>query len=87
MIEGIEFEGTRITQTSEGEPVLTHTVERWYSDELKLIGLVEISGPYETGTVRLQNLRRQEPDPTLFKIPADYKVQDIQWPSDPVVAP
>ena len=56
-------------------------VEEWYSDELKLMGSVMASGPYETYTARIQNLRREEPDPKLFTIPPDYKVLDVPLPS------
>ncbi len=80
-IEGIECEGTRIIETAEGEPGLTRTVEQWYSDELKLIGFVTASGPYETYTARIQNLRREEPDPALFAIPPGYKILDVPLPS------
>jgi hypothetical protein len=81
MIAGIGFEGTRIIRTSESEPQLTQVVEHWYSDELKLMGSVVTSGPYEAGTVRIQNLRREEPDPALFTIPSGYKIIDMQSPS------
>ncbi|MFZ3213601.1 MAG: hypothetical protein WA188_19010 [Terriglobales bacterium] len=80
-IEGIEYEGTRIIQTAEGEPGLTSAVEHWYSDELKLIGFVMASGPHGTYTARIQHLRREEPDPTLFAIPPGYKILDVPLPS------
>ncbi|MFZ0770396.1 MAG: hypothetical protein WCA49_04425 [Candidatus Sulfotelmatobacter sp.] len=80
MIEGSEFEGTRIVRDAEGEPRLTITVEQWYSDKLKLIGAVAGSGPQEAYSARIQNLRHQEPDPSLFTIPADYKIIDLQPP-------
>jgi hypothetical protein len=81
-IEGVEFDGTRIitVQTAEGEPKLTWTVEQWYSDKLKLIGLTVQSTPYGTNTTRIQNLRREEPDSDLFTIPPEYKIVDLQLP-------
>jgi hypothetical protein len=79
-IEGFEFKGTRIIQTADGEPGLTHTIEQWYSDELKLTGLEVASGPHGTHRARIQNIHREEPDPTLFAIPRDYKILDVQLP-------
>lgn len=76
-IQGIEFEGTRIIRTAEGEPGLTDTTEQWYSDELKLIGLLTSSGPSETYSARIQSLQRGEPDPALFATPAEYKLIDL----------
>jgi len=80
-IEGIECEGTRIIQSVEGEPGLTKTVEQWYSDELKLIAFLGTSAGDETYRARIQNLRREEPDPALFVIPADYNTIDVPLPS------
>jgi hypothetical protein len=77
-IQGIEFEGTRIIRTAEGEPGLTDTIEQWYSDELELIGLLTSSGPSETYSARIQSLQRAEPDPALFTTPAEYKIIDLQ---------
>jgi hypothetical protein len=79
-IQGIEFEGTRIIRTAEGEPGLTDTTEQWYSDELKLIGLLTSSGPSETYSARIQSLKRVEPDPALFATPAEYRIIDLQLP-------
>jgi len=77
IIEGIEFEGTRIIQSLEGKPGLTNTIDRWYSEQLNLVGLAVASGPYGTHTARIRNLQRQEPDPTVFTIPVAYKVVDV----------
>jgi hypothetical protein len=76
-IDGNEFEGTRIIQTTSGETALTNKIESWYSSELKLTGLAVVSGPYGTHTARIQNLHREEPVPALFSIPADYRVVDV----------
>ena len=83
IIDGVEFEGTRITQTMEGAANIlpTNTIETWYSSELKLTGSVDASGPYGTHSARIENLRRGEPDPTLFEVPPDYKVVDLKVPS------
>jgi hypothetical protein len=74
-IEGAEFEGTRIVQAS--EPGLSNTIDKWYSDELKLVGFGVADGPYGTHMARIKNLRREEPDPTLFVIPNGYTILDL----------
>jgi hypothetical protein len=79
-IQGVELEGTRIIRTAEGEPGLTDTIEQWYSDELKLIGLLTSAGPSEAYSARIQSLQRGEPDPALFTTPAEYKIIDLQLP-------
>ena len=81
-IEGIEFEGTWIVNASESEPKLTKTVEYWHSADLKLIGLIVSSSPNEKHTVRIQNVRREEPDSTLFTVPPDYTILDHLPSSD-----
>jgi hypothetical protein len=80
-IEGIMSEGTRTTTTiAAGEigndrPIQTVS-ERWYSPELKIVTMTRRSDP-RTGdeTFRLANVRRGEPDPALFQLPAGYQVQ------------
>jgi len=79
-IQGVEFEGTRIVRTAEGEPGLTDTSEQWYSDDLKLIGLLTTSGPSGAYSARIQSLQRGEPDPALFTIPAEYRIIDLPLP-------
>lgn len=76
-IEGVEFEGTRIVQTSDDEPPIIKTLEQWHSTELKLIGLMVVSRPDEIYTIRIRNVRHDEPDPGLFKISAGYKILDL----------
>lgn len=68
-IEGFEFDGTRIIQTAEDQPHLTITIEQWYSEDLKLIGAMTALSTDETYAARIENLRREEPDPSLFKMP------------------
>jgi hypothetical protein len=75
-IEGFEFEGLRIVNAAEDEPGLKKIHEQWYSAEQKLIGLLVSSSPNETYTARIQNVRREEPDSSLFTVPPDYTVLD-----------
>lgn len=53
------------------------TDEIWYSDELHLNMLVKHDDP-RTGqqTVTVTHVDRNEPNPAMFQIPADYKVVD-----------
>jgi hypothetical protein len=77
-IEGFEFEGSRFIQTAEDDPHLVHISERWYCEKLKLIGAVKVSGPQESFKIRIQNLRREEPNPKLFEIPEGFTIIDVK---------
>jgi hypothetical protein len=77
-IEGVEFEGTRTTTTSDEQPSLVAVDELWISKELGLIGLVKHSGPDSEMTSRIQNVDRTVPDPALFAIPPDYRIRDME---------
>lgn len=81
-IEGVSATGTRTTTTfPEGffgndRPIVT-TSETWISPELKRVVLMKSSDPrYGETTMRLTNIVRAEPDPSLFQIPEDYKISD-----------
>jgi hypothetical protein len=76
-IEGIEFEGTRTTQTSVDRTSMIAIDERWDSKDLRLTGLASGSGPTGRYTARIQSVDRREPDPSLFLIPSDYRIQDF----------
>lgn len=76
-IEDREFEGIRTITIAEDEPRLATTVEEWHSPQLKLIGRVDRFGPYKAYTIKIQNLRQEEPDPALFALPADYEIIDL----------
>jgi hypothetical protein len=75
-IEGIEFQGARTTTTSNEQPSLRAIDELWMSKDLGLIGLGKYSGPDGEITARIQ--KRAAPDPTLFVIPADYRIRDME---------
>jgi hypothetical protein len=75
-IDGIEVEGTRIVQTSEDQPPLMTIHEKWSSRSLGLTFEVEASGRAWRHTAKLQKLDRREPDPVLFVIPPDYRIQE-----------
>ena len=81
IMEGVTCEGTRLTNTIEtgaignDRPIQT-VEERWYSPELQVNLMVHRTDP-RTGeeTVRLTNVRRLEPDPTLFGVPPGYQMK------------
>lgn len=77
IIDGIEVEGERITQISADQPPLVAVYDRWYSGKLRSVVLAVASGPYGRHTARIQNLRREEPDPALFTIAPGYNIIDI----------
>ncbi len=79
-IAGLLAQGTRMTETIPAgkignEKPIVITDERWYSPDLKLDVLVKHSDP-RMGTVvyQLTNVTREEPDASLFQVPADYTV-------------
>jgi hypothetical protein len=81
-IEGVEADGQRVTVTIQAgkigneRPIVTVN-ERWYSPELQTVVLSKNSDPRigET-TYKLTNIDRNEPDPSLFQVPADYTVEE-----------
>jgi hypothetical protein len=77
IIDTIEYEGSRMTTTSDDQPSLVSVSERWMSNELGLIGSQKYSGPDGEITSRIQNINRNAPDPALFVIPADYSLREL----------
>jgi hypothetical protein len=81
-IDGIHATGTRITTTipagkmGNEQPILV-TSERWYSPELKATVISKHSDPW-AGELKTQfaDVNTSEPDPSLFNVPADYKIVD-----------
>jgi hypothetical protein len=81
-IEGVEAEGTRSTVTipagqAGNDRELQIVDERWYSPDLKVTVLSRHSDPRVGETVyRLTQINRGEPLPSMFEVPADYKITD-----------
>jgi hypothetical protein len=85
-IEGVEAEGTRTVATiAAGEignerPIETIT-EKWYSPELKLYVMTRHMDPRFGETIyRLTNIKRGEPDASLFQVPSNYKIEEGHGP-------
>lgn len=80
-VEGVEAEGTRTyTTIPEGaignERPIEIVYERWYSKELQMTVYSRHTDPrFGEQTYRLTNIVRSEPDPSLFTIPKEYKIE------------
>ena len=81
-IEGIKCDGLRFIHTTQDKPNLLNTTEQWYSDDLRLLGAFVSSFGDEVRTVRIRNVRREEPDPELFVVPSNYQIIDQQMIND-----
>lgn len=83
-IEGIKVEGFRRTTTiatgAIGNVMPIQIVsERWYSPELQVVVMSRRHDPRFGETVyRLTNIQRGEPSPDLFKIPADFRIEEMR---------
>jgi hypothetical protein len=81
-MEGLAVEGTRQTvnlPASEQSNDLPFTIvtETWISPELKVAVLTKRDNSIVgKRTTRLTKIDRSEPDPSLFEVPADYKIED-----------
>ncbi|HUB80610.1 MAG TPA: hypothetical protein VMB03_17520 [Bryobacteraceae bacterium] len=52
--------------------------EQWYSDDLQMLVKTANSDPrFGENTYEFTNISRDEPDPSLFQIPADYTIIDL----------
>jgi myosin heavy subunit len=92
-IEGVEVEGTRSTRTiPTGEIGNTLPIEivdeNWYSPDLQVQVMTKHSDPRSgVTTYRLTNIRRSEPDRSLFEVPADFTFRDSTMPAKKVTKP
>jgi hypothetical protein len=82
-IDGVYAEGERITTviragTQGNDRDITVVTERWLSPDLGIEVLSKTSDPRGDTTTEIKNLSRTEPDPSLFQVPPDYKVQQPQ---------
>jgi len=80
-INGVPAQGTRITRTIPAgeignEKPIVMTTERWYSSNLQIYVLIKRSDPLiGDATIQYTNIQRQEPEASLFQVPADYTVK------------
>jgi len=82
VIEGVSVTGTRETTVIDtgamgNDRPITIASERWYSPELQIEVKSERKDPRMGVTTHsLSNISRAEPDPSVFQVPADYKVEE-----------
>lgn len=85
-MEGVLVKGTRTTHTIPAgqignEAPITIVSEVWTSAELKTVIYSKRSDPrIGEQTFRLTNIVRAEPNPSLFAIPADFRIVDDPAP-------
>lgn len=91
-VNGVQAEGVRVTRTipagaiGNDKPIEVVT-ERWYSPDLQMVVMTTHTDPMMgTVTVKLASAVRGDPDPSLFQIPSDYKVETGK-PSQPMFMP
>ena len=80
--EGVPAEGKGSSYTipagkiGNQKPIVVST-ESWYSPDLQITVYSKHSDPRSGDTIyRVANLKRAEPSPDLFRVPADYEVRD-----------
>ena len=82
MIEGVEAEGKRTTTTIPvgaigNERAIEIISESWYSPELQTTIMSKRTDPTSGETTfRMTNIRRGDPDASLFQIPSDYAIKE-----------
>jgi hypothetical protein len=85
-MEGVNVTGTRITRTIPAGQIgndkpISIVTEVWTSPELKTVVYSKRSDPrMGDQTFQLTNIVRAEPDPSLFIVPPDFKIQDTPGP-------
>lgn len=78
VISGLACKGTRVTVTIPAHAVgndrdIRVVNERWYSDDLMALVKSTNDDPrFGTSTYELTDVRRNDPDPSLFKLPDGY---------------
>ena len=82
-MEGLSVHGRRTTITYPigvlgNDREIANVSEIWSNTELGLMILQDRSDPRNGETItKLENVSRSQPDPTLFQLPADYKIVDV----------
>jgi hypothetical protein len=82
VMAGVTVQGTRTTETIPAgaignENPIVVVSERWTSPDLQLTVYSKHTDPrFGTTIYQLTTINRQEPDPTLFQVPADYTVKE-----------
>lgn len=91
MLEGVEAEGTRTTFTIPAgeignEKPINIVTEVWFSTDLQVVVLHKHTDPRQGEmTYRLTNIKRAEPDHSLFEVPADYTIKEMPSPKTKMI--
>jgi len=82
VMAGVTVQGTRTTETiaagaiGNRNPIVVVS-ERWTSPDLQVLVYSKRTDPRFGVTIyQLSNISRQEPDATLFQVPADYTIKE-----------
>jgi hypothetical protein len=78
-------ESVKLSPDSSGKnPAYATLTDYWFSQKLQFFILVKRTGPGKSQhTVKLSDISRGEPDPSLFTIPPDYLVSEpVPWDGD-----
>jgi len=92
VIEGVSCTGVRETRTIAAgaignERPLEIISETWKSPELKVVVLSKHSDPRFGETVyQLTDIKRSEPDASLFQVPSDYRILNQDTVATPAIA-
>jgi hypothetical protein len=86
-VNGLDLIGTRETQTlgltaTESDRPLAIVKEFWYSKPLGLNVITRRNDPRSSAEVfMVTDIRRSEPDRSLFALPADARIVDLRSPA------
>jgi hypothetical protein len=78
-------ESVKFLPNSSGKnPASAQITDYWFSQELQAFVLVRRVGPGKSQhTIKLSDIRRDEPDPSFFAVPPDYQVSKPRpWTGD-----
>lgn len=91
-LNGVQAEGVRVTRTipagaiGNDKPIEVVT-ERWYSPDLQIAVMTSHTDPMMgTVTAKMVSVVRGDPDPSLFQVPSDYKLEAGK-PNQPMFMP
>jgi hypothetical protein len=91
-VNGVQAEGVRVTRTipagaiGNDKPIEVVT-ERWYSADLQMAVMTTHTDPMMgTVTAKMVSVVRGDPDPSLFQVPSDYKLEAGK-PNQPMFMP
>lgn len=80
-LQGVWVEGSRVTRTiaagtAGNEQAFNIVSERWYSPDLHAVVFSRLNDPrFGETVVRLTDIKRVEPDPSLFRVPDEDKIR------------